>query len=120
MVISNIGTIVLSLPTAEAVGSRTLDTSTDAVTSTQVRLISIANTLSRLISGPLADFTSPVASYLPDGARSYSRKHIVSRVSFLTGSALLLAAAFTVLEMGVRTQSAVWLLRYASPNYRKT
>ncbi|KAI0314268.1 MFS general substrate transporter [Amylostereum chailletii] len=111
MIISNIGTIVLSLPASnDAAGARVMDTATDVATSTQVRLISVANTLSRLVSGPLADYISPIASYLPSGVRSYPRKHIVSRVAFLTGSTLLLAAVFTCLELGIKTQKGLWLL----------
>ncbi|KAI0065494.1 MFS general substrate transporter [Artomyces pyxidatus] len=108
MVISNIGTIVLSLPSS-AISGATLNPSADAATSKQVRLLSIANTLSRLVSGPLADFVSPIASHLPGGA-PFPRKHFASRVSFLSGATLVLAGAFTALETMIKSQDSLWLL----------
>jgi len=104
MVISNIGTIVLSLPPSTSMPSAEL------ATSTQVRLISIANTLSRLLVGPLADFVSPVASYLPNGVLAFPRKHFISRVFFLCGAALLLAVTFLRMGVNVRSQGALWSL----------
>ncbi|KAI0050909.1 MFS general substrate transporter [Auriscalpium vulgare] len=110
MVVSNIGTIVLSLPgSSSTAGSATFNPSTDAATSKQVRLLSLASTLSRLLSGPLADFVSPVASHLPGGA-PITRKHFVSRVGFLSGATLLLAGTFTALEIVVKSQDDLWLL----------
>ncbi|KAF5327998.1 hypothetical protein D9611_014921 [Ephemerocybe angulata] len=69
MIISNIGTIVLSLPpyTIEQTGG----SSAQAYTSRQVKLLSLSNTISRITVGVLADFISPVASYLPCGARTF-------------------------------------------------
>jgi len=107
MVISNIGTIVLSLPrdefSATAAGS-------PSATATQVRLLSVCNTVSRLLVGPLADFVSPVAAYLPCGTVHYPRKHRVSRVAFLSGASALLIVTFAWMEVGVRSQQAVWAL----------
>ncbi|KAA1474901.1 MFS general substrate transporter [Dentipellis sp. KUC8613] len=114
MVISNIGTIVLSLPSSAQRGISVLTSSADAATSTQVRVLSVANTVSRLIAGPLADFTSPVASYLPSGVRSFPRKHFASRVVFLTGATFFLAIAFLSLELGIRTQEGLWVLSTAT------
>ena len=115
MVIANIGSIVLSLPSSSTASTiSTLGSSVDAITSTQVRLVSISNTLSRLVAGPLADFTSPIASYLPSGARTYPRKHWISRVSFINGSAFTCIAAFASLELFIRTQENLWILRSVS------
>lgn len=113
MVISNIGTIVLSLPpSSPSIENVTAaDKSTDAATSNQVRFLSVANTVSRLLSGPLADFTSPVLSYLPSGVASVPRKHFISRVAFLTGASLLLIISFTLLETIIRTREGLWVLR---------
>jgi hypothetical protein len=115
MVISNIGTIVLSLPASSLSpsGTKVLDVpSTDLATSTQVRIISLSNTISRLLVGPIADFVSPIASYLPNGDRSYPRKHRVSRIAFLVVSTILLAGTYLWMEVGIRSQAALWALRY--------
>jgi hypothetical protein len=112
MVISNIGTIILSLPSSSSTSTMNAIPNTDVSNSTQVRLISIANTFSRLLVGPLADFISPVASYLPSGVRCFPRKHHVSRVAFLSVATFLLAVTFFWMEVGIRSQEAVWILRY--------
>jgi hypothetical protein len=113
MIISNIGTIVLSLYHESMSGIRSLSTSAETVTTTQVRLLSISNTLSRLISGPLADFISPRTSRIP-GDRPPSRKYRFSRVVLLSGTSLLLAGAFVYLELAIRTPGDLWILRYAT------
>jgi len=110
MVISNIGTIVLSIPSPAADVS-ILDSATDSATSKQVRLLSIANTASRLVAGSLADFVSPAAASLPDGSRVYPRKHFISRVAFLAGSAMLLCITFSSLTLFSRSRESLWLLR---------
>ncbi|ETW85749.1 hypothetical protein HETIRDRAFT_379852 [Heterobasidion irregulare TC 32-1] len=109
MVISNIGTIVLSLPLSST-DIITLDPSTDTATSTQVRILSIANTVSRLLAGPLADFVSPVALSLSSGMRSFPRKHFVSRVAFLSGATMLLGVSFALLETVIRSRESLWIL----------
>ncbi|KAH9901081.1 MFS general substrate transporter [Cubamyces lactineus] len=101
MVVSNLGSIVLSLPTTSS--------NTTANVSRQVRLLSFFNTASRLLVGPLADVLAPVASYL-DGVWSFSRRRHVSRVVFVVAAALVLAATFAWLELAVRTQEAIWPL----------
>jgi hypothetical protein len=113
MVMSNIGTIVLSLPSSSTATTTSLLAS-DTFTSTQVRLLSVANTCSRLAVGPLADFASPVASRLPDGVRYFPRKHHISRVVFLSVSTCTLAFAFLWTITRARSQEALWVLRYAS------
>ncbi|KDQ60735.1 hypothetical protein JAAARDRAFT_31710 [Jaapia argillacea MUCL 33604] len=112
MVISNIGTIVLSLPPSYSRSTILFlnNPSTDIATSTQVRVLSLASTISRLLVGPLADFVSPVASYLPNGNRYFTRKHHVSRVAFLAGSTLLLAFTFAWTDVGVRSRENLWML----------
>ncbi|CAA7271802.1 unnamed protein product [Cyclocybe aegerita] len=82
----------------------------NSATASQVNLISIANTISRISVGPLADFISPVAAYLPTGAQISPRKHIVSRFAFLSGSATLLVFTFTWMVYGVRNQGDIWVL----------
>lgn len=112
MIISNIGTIVLSLYRESMSGVKSLSTSAETVTTTQVRLLSISNTLSRLISGPLADFISPLASRIP-GDRPPLRKYQISRVVLLSGTSILLAGAFVYLELAIRSPDDLWILRYA-------
>jgi hypothetical protein len=113
MIISNIGTIVLSLYHESMSGIKSLSTSAETVTTTQVRLLSISNTLSRLISGPLADFIFPLTSRIP-GDRPPLRKYRISRVVLLSGTSLLLAGAFVYLELAIRTPDDLWILRYAA------
>ena len=115
MIISNIGTIVLSLYHESMSGIRSLSTSAETVTTTQVRLLSISNTLSRLISGPLGDLISPPTSRIP-GDRPPSRTYRISRVVLLSGTSLLLAGAFIYLELAIRTPDDLWILRYAALN----
>ncbi|KAJ8593008.1 MFS general substrate transporter [Rhizopogon salebrosus TDB-379] len=108
MVISNIGTIALSLPSYPSI--TVAAASTDAVTATQVRLLSAANTLSCLLVGPLADFLSPAALHLPSGAQSIRRKYHVSRISILFFPILVLASTYLWMVAGVRSQEDLWAL----------
>ncbi len=111
MVISNIGTIVAALPpTTPDQGALGLTAVVDNTTQ-QVRLISIANTFTRIFVGPLADYISPVASYLPNGTIVRARKHRISRVCFLFVSATLLALTFCWTFTGITTQEGLWALR---------
>jgi hypothetical protein len=107
MVISNIGTIVLSL--ASQASSPTVAPSTDVATATQVRFLSVANTLSRLVVGPLADFVSPSAT--ASGSQSIPRKRHVSRMAFLFFSILVLVLTDLWMVLGVRSQVDLWALR---------
>ena len=113
MVLSNIGTIVLSLPSTSTSSDSniTLAPLNDRITSSQVQMLSLANTISRLFAGPIADFVSPVASYLPNGERCFPRKHLVSRMAFLVGACFMLAMTCFWMEVGVRSQADVWVLR---------
>jgi len=108
MVQSNIGTITLSLPPVSSAVSGILPETTIAV---QVRLLAIANTVSRLLSGPLADALSPVARYLPSGIYCFTKKQRFSRVLFLSFSAVVLAFSFAWTEVAVRSQRTIWVLR---------
>ncbi|KAI6043419.1 MFS general substrate transporter [Pisolithus marmoratus] len=111
MVMSNIGTIVLSLPPRYFPTVTINDIpSGDIATSTQVRTISISNTISRLVVGPLADIVSPVTSHLPPGSRGGLRKHLISRIAFLTFSSFVLICTYLWMAVGVRSQSALWAL----------
>lgn len=113
MIISNIGTIVLSLPNQISANSAFVDTpSTALMTATQVRVLSIANTLSRLFVGPLADIVSPTPSR--DGNRGLLRKHHISRTAFLTFSTATLACTYAWMAVGVKEQTGIWALRYVS------
>jgi hypothetical protein len=104
------GTIVLSLPPSSPVPYSGVP-STDLSTSMQVKILSVANTLSRLLAGPLADYISPVVSYTPTGDAWYSRKHRVSRISFIACTTLLLTATFIWTDIRIRSQDALWVLR---------
>ncbi|KZT26282.1 MFS general substrate transporter [Neolentinus lepideus HHB14362 ss-1] len=113
MIMSNTGSIVLSLPQSSNPGMKVTSfqrSGTDVATSAQVRLLSLANTISRLFFGPLADYISPVASYLPSGERAFPRQHFISRVAFLSLSSMLLAITLFSVQLNVRTQADLWLL----------
>lgn len=102
MVISNIGTIIMALPQSSTgelsglliVGSPAAD---------QVKILSMSNTVSRIVFGPLADFVSPV--------EALSRKARINRFVFLSGSASLLSLIFLWMAVGVETRQQVWVLR---------
>ncbi|KAJ7219167.1 MFS general substrate transporter [Mycena pura] len=98
MIISNIGTIVLSLPSGSA-------TVFSGVAAAQVQTLAISNTVTRLLTGPIADFVSPVVSHVPT-----VRKHYISRAAFLVAPAAALAFTSFWMELGVRSQGDVWVL----------
>ncbi|RPD66294.1 MFS general substrate transporter [Lentinus tigrinus ALCF2SS1-7] len=102
MVISNLGSIVLSLPS--------MGSSATANAAQQVRLLSFFNTISRLLVGPLADVIAPVASRLDSGVWGFASKRHTSRVSFMLGTCALLAVTFAWLNVGVRAQEDIWPL----------
>ncbi|KAF8522205.1 MFS general substrate transporter [Hysterangium stoloniferum] len=112
MVIANIGTIAMTLPAQKSVSRiptafNTLS-GTSAVT-TQVQLLSLFNTLSRIITGPMADFISPVASYLPSGLLMLPPQHKISRVVFLFGAIALMVLSFLWMIFGVTNQQQIWI-----------
>lgn len=108
MVQSNIGSIVLSLPPASS--SAASKTPSEVSIATQVRLLAIANTASRLLSGTLADILSPVARYLPSGMYCFTKKQRFSRVLFLAFSAVVLAFSFAWTQVAARSQRSIWVL----------
>jgi len=111
MIISNLGTIVLSLPSQTYIIPAFVDTpSTALMTTTQVRVLSLANTLSRLLVGPLADIVSPVPSRTIDDNRGFLRQHRISRIAFLTFSTAVLVSTYAWMVIGVREQAGIWAL----------
>lgn len=110
MVISNIGSIIVSLPPSTSAPSALQIASESSVTATQVRLLSLSNTASRLLVGPLADFVSPAASSLPCGTIYYVRKHRISRVAFSFAASALLVLTFSWMEFGISSREGLWAL----------
>ena len=108
MVQSNIGSITLSLPPSSIEAS---EGASEVAIATQVRLIAAANTVSRALSGLLADLLSPVACYLPSGIYGFAKKQQFSRVLFLSFLAVILILAFSWTELATRSQGAIWVLR---------
>nr|GAT47211.1 MFS general substrate transporter [Mycena chlorophos] len=96
MIMSNIGTVVLSLPPSSL--------SPIEAAALQVKILSISNTCTRLLTGPLVDFVSPVNRLEP-------RRRYISRAAFLVSPALVLAGSFLWMELHVRSQADIWLLR---------
>ena len=102
MVISNIGTIIMALPQSSTgrLSGQLIDSSPAA---DQVKILSISNTVSRIVFGPLADFFSPVDVL--------SRKARINRFAFLSGSACLLSLISLWMAVVVETRQQVWVLR---------
>ncbi|KAJ7046664.1 MFS general substrate transporter [Mycena alexandri] len=98
MIISNVGTIVLSLPSVDG---------SSGAAAFQVKTLAISNTVTRLLVGPIADFVAPI---LPLGPQSSLRKHYISRAVFLVGPAVILALTFLWMELFVQSQADIWLL----------
>jgi hypothetical protein len=109
MIISNIGTIVLSL-NSDRTSSIGVPSSATAATATQVRLISLSNTLSRIVSGPLVDLVSPLTSRASGELPSPPQRYRISRVTLLSFIPLLLAGTFLYLELAIRTSGDLWIL----------
>lgn len=101
---------MLSLPpvTSDAVITRA--PAAEIAIAAQIRMIAISNTTCRLVIGPLADYFSPVATYSSKGVFGFARKHHASRVLYLTAGAAILGLSSLWTEIGVRSQSAVWVL----------
>ena len=106
MVISNIGTIVMALPPSLTgwFSGQLIDGSPAAH---QVKILSISNTISRIVVGPLADFVSPVDIT----GEVLSRKAGINRFVFLSGSASLLSLTSLWMVVGVKTHEQIWVLR---------
>ena len=111
MIIATIGSIVLSLPPASRDSP-----SLQHAAALQVKLISLANTMSRLIIGSLVDFTSPsataTATHESDGVYALPAKYAISRFSFLSGAALLLTCTLLWTRLSIYFQDQLWMLRY--------
>ena len=116
MVIANIGTISLALPVKDITNrvSSLASKTGGSTAAAQVRLLSLSNTISRVTTGPMADFTSPVASYLPSGLLALPHQHRISRVVFLLGACVLMTLAFLWMSFGVTSQQGIWVFRFAT------
>ncbi|KAF8797925.1 MFS general substrate transporter [Phlegmacium glaucopus] len=109
MVISNIGTIVMAVPSSSArwLSEQLIGGSPAAY---QVKLLSISNTVTRIVVGLIADFVSPAATYLPTGEIVFQREPRISRFVFLSGSASLLSLTSLWMAVGAKTREQVWPL----------
>ena len=111
---SNIGTIVLGVPVSS--NSRSSPTypgtyTSDALSTapTQVRLVSLSNTLSRLITGPLADYLAPVGLLNSvTGVLQFPSHRRFSRLLFPLLSAFVMSLSYLWMVMGVRTQQDIY------------
>lgn len=97
MVISNIGSIVMTLPGSDN-------------TATQVRLISIANTLARLCSGPLADLISPLAVKGSCGTYKFPTTRRLSRMVFPCWALVCLSLVYLWTAFGIQSTSSLAVL----------
>ncbi|KAJ6630679.1 MFS general substrate transporter [Mycena sp. CBHHK59/15] len=104
MVMSNVGTIVLSLPSVSATVS---SENSNTASLLQVKILAISNTVTRLLAGPIADFLSPAPSSV---SGTLPRKHYISRIVFLVGAAAVLGFTFLWMEFYVRAQADIWVL----------
>jgi len=110
---SNIGTIVLGVPVSNARSSPTdpgtYTYGTSSTAPTQVRLISLSNTLSRLITGPLADYLAPVGLLNSvTGVLHFPSHRRFSRLVFPLLSVLVMSLSYLWMTMGVRTQQDIY------------
>ncbi|KAJ7905378.1 MFS general substrate transporter [Mycena olivaceomarginata] len=103
MIISNVGSIVLSLPSATA----TVLSGSSGAAALQVKTLAISNTVTRLLVGPIADFVSPTVA---SGLLPSSRRQYISRAVFLLGPAVVLGLTFLWMDVFVRSQADVWVL----------
>src|SRR5258706_7522240 len=114
MVMSNIGTIVLGVPVSSNGRSSPTYPGTYAgdalgTAPTQVRLISLSNTLSRLITGPLADYLAPVGLLNSvTGVLQFPSHRRFSRLLFPLLSALVMSLSYLWMTVGVRTQQDIY------------
>lgn len=116
MVMSNIGTIVLGVPISPNIsrspgfpGASTHQGDSSSTASTQVRLLSLSNTLSRLVTGPLADYLAPVGLLnATTGALQFPSHRRISRLLFLLLAALVLSLSYFWMAAGVRTQQDIY------------
>ncbi|KAG8967926.1 putative monocarboxylate transporter mch1 [Tulasnella sp. 419] len=104
MIIGNVATIVVSLPKAESPKLTVIPN----IVSSQVQIISISNTLSRLIAGPLIDIFCP-SPFATDARRPWP-----GRVGIIASAAMLLGTAYAYMATLVKFQSQVWLLSAAT------
>jgi hypothetical protein len=111
MVISNIGTIVLGVPLDR--GEGTYDASSTAPT--QVRLLSLSNTLTRLVVGPLADYLAPLGVlHAPTGVLHFPLHRRFSRLLFPPLAALAMALSYLWMAAGVHTQQDIFAVSVAT------
>lgn len=110
MVLGNIGTMVLGVPaTRDGIASLP-----KAGAATQVRLLSLANTVARLLTGPLADYLAPAPLAHPTGELYFPRKRYFSRLSFLSGSCAIMVVAYFWMAAGVVSQRDISLVSIAT------
>jgi hypothetical protein len=114
MVMSNIGTIVLGVPISPNARSSPIHPGTytddgSSTAPTQVRLISLSNTLSRLIVGPLADYLAPVGLLNSvTGVLHFPSHRRFSRLLFPLLSAFVMSLSYLWMTTGVRTQRDIY------------
>lgn len=108
MVQANLGSITLSLPPDSPAVSKVPD---EVSIATQVRILSIANAIARLLSGTLADILSPVARYVRSGIYCFAKKQRFSRILFLSFCTITLVFSFFCTEVAVRSRQTIWILR---------
>ncbi|KAI0705142.1 MFS general substrate transporter [Cytidiella melzeri] len=120
MVMANLASIFLSLPSHA-------DVRNNPTIATQIQLLAIANTTSRLLVGPLSDLLSPVASYMrlhashpelhpadtqptPEYVYSFPHKQIISRIAFLVACNSILLATFSFVDLFARSTETLWVM----------
>lgn len=97
MVISNIGSIVMEFPGEQSAA-------------TQVRLISIAGTIARLCTGPLADYVSPPVNEKMCNCTSVQDRWRISRIVFPTTFLATLGVVYLWTAAYVVDADGLWLL----------
>lgn len=110
MVLGNIGTMVLGVPETRG-GIASLPKAGGA---TQVRILSLANTFARLLSGPLADYLAPAPLAHPTGELYFPRKRYFSRLAFLSASCAIMFFAYFWMAAGVVSRQDIYFVSIAT------
>lgn len=92
-----------------------------------VQVLSISNTISRLLIGLVSDWLSYAAEPIPEAElgegwwgwwkRTFHRKPQVSRLAFLVSAAGTLAVAYAYVAVGLQSADGLWVLSVGASSF---